>query len=277
MQASLRDFSSTNHNPESRLICQRTLLMCHELIFGELPPPAASAYPGLSRQFLPQFLRKKVKPRLHPAIIGVSLVFAGSPGLPALSRVMGEVAVEQGRIDRQGRDVRSLERYEDDLARGKAVSSYEPVIEDDEVDSPLELDDAKDAGVPKHSPEPSAGVKPENGVAGRQQRKVNRAARTSPDLTLPRKEDRLPRFSDDPLGQLDHIIPPGVTQSVPSFPAGKRSHQPSYSNASEALLEKYDFGSQIHLLRCHFCRSEVCKHFFLFQSHIDSGYRYNSY
>lgn len=261
MQASLRDFSSTNHNPESRLICQRTLLMCHELIFGEIPPPAASAYPGLSRQFLPQFLRKKVKPRLYPAIIGVSMVFAGSPGLPALSSVMGEVAVEQGRIDRQGRDVRSLERYEDDLARGKAVSSYERVIEDDEVlDSPLELDDAKDAEVSEHSPKPSAGVNPENGTAGRQLRKVNLAVRTSPDLTFPRKEDRLPRFSDDPLGQLDPITPPGVTRSVPSFSAGKRSHQPSYSNASEALLKKYDFGSQIHLLRCHFCRSEVCRH-----------------
>lgn len=201
-----------------------------------------------------------MKPRLYPAIIGVSMVFAGSPGLPALSRVMGEVAVEQGRIDWQGRDVKSLERYEDDLARGNAVSPYERDIEDDELDSPLELDDAKDAEVPEPSPTPSAGVKPENGIAGRQQRKVNRAVRTSPDLSFPRKEDRLPRFSDDPLGQLDPITPPGVTQSVPSLPAGKRSHQPSYSNASEALLSMYDFGSQIHLLRCHFCRSEVCKH-----------------
>lgn len=234
--------------------------MCHELIFGEIPPPAVSAYPGLSRQFLPQFLRKKVKPRLYPAIIGVSMVFAGSPGLPALSRVMGEVAVEQGRIDRQGRDVKSLERYEDDLARGKAVSTYEPVIEDDEIDSPLEFADAKDAEAPEHSPKPSSGVNPENGIAGSQQRKVNRAVRTSPDLSFPRKEDRLPRFSDDPLGQLDPITPLGATQSVPSFLAGKRSHQPSYSNASEALLKKYDFGSQIHLLRYHFCRSEVCKH-----------------
>ena len=191
------------------------------------------------------------------------MVIAGSPGLPALSRVMGEVAVEQGRIDRQGRDVKSLERYEDDMARGKAVSSYERVIEDDEVDSPLELDDAKDAEVPEHSSKPSAGVNLENGIARRQRRKVNRAVRTSPDLSFPRKEDRLPRFSDDPLGQLDPITPPGVTQSVPSLPAGKRSHQPSYSNASEALLKKYDFGSQIHLLRCHFCRSEVCKYFLI--------------
>lgn len=201
-----------------------------------------------------------MKPRLHPAIIGVSMVFAGSPGLPALSRVMGEVAIEQGRIDRQGRDVKSLERYEDDLARGKAVSSYERVIEDDEVDSPLELDDSKDAEVSEPSPKPSAGVNPENGIAGRRSRKVNRAVRTSPDLPFPRNEDRLPRFSDDPLGQLDPITPPGVTQSVPSLPAGKRSHQPSYSLGLEALLEKYDFGSQIHLLRCHFCRSEVRRH-----------------
>src|SRR6266478_689830 len=259
MQASLRDFSSTNRNPESLLICQRTLLMCHELIFGDIPPPADSAYPGLARQFLPQFLRKKIKPRLYPAIIGMSMVFAGSPGLPALSRVMGEVAVEQGRIDRQGRDVKSLERYEDDLVRGKAVPSYERVIEDDEVlDSPLELEDVKE--VPEHSPKPSAGVNSESGIAERQQGKVNRAVRTSPDLPFPRKEDRLPRFSDDPLGQLDPITFPAVTQSVPSLPAVKRSHQPGIPNASEALLKMYDFGSQIHLLRCHFCYSEVCEH-----------------
>ncbi|KAH9997262.1 kinase-like domain-containing protein [Russula vinacea] len=235
MQASLRDFSSTNHNPEALLICQRTLLMCQELIFGEIPPPAASAYPGFSRQFLPQFLRKKVKPRLYPAIIGMSVVLAGSPGLPALSRVMGEVAIEQGR----------LERYEDDLVRGKAVSSNEQPIEDDEVDSPLE--DIKDAEVPN--------TRPNHLMV--QLRKMIRAVRTSPDLSFPRKEDRLPRFSDDPLGQLDPITPPGVTQSVPSLPAVKRSHQPSPSNASEDLLKRYDFGSQIHLLRCHFCRSEI--------------------
>jgi phosphatidylinositol 4-kinase len=253
MQASLRDFSSANHNPEALLICQRTLLMCHELIFGDIPPPAASAYPGLSPQILPQFLRKKVKPRLFPALIGMSLVFAGSPGLPALSRVMGEVAIEQGRIDQQGRDVKSLE-HEDDLVRGKNVSSYERPIEDDEADTPPE--DAKD---PENSPEPFDGATLESGIAERQQRKLMRAVRTSPDLPFPRKA-RLPRFSDDPLGQLDPITIPAVTQSVPSLPAVKRSHQPSPSGAPEILLNRYDFGSQIHLLRCHFCRSEVCKH-----------------
>jgi hypothetical protein len=274
MQASLRDFSSTNHNPEALLICQRTLLMCQELIFGEIPRPAASAYPGLSRQFLPPFLRKKVKPRLYPALIGMSVVFAGSPGLPALSRVMGEVAIEQGRIDRQGRDVKSLERYEDDLVRGKAATPYERPIEDDEVDSPLE--DAKDVDIPEHSPGPFDGVNLESGIAGSQQREVIRAVRTSPDLSFPRKEERLPRFSDDPLGQLDPITPSAITQSVPSFRAVKRSHQTSVSDASESLLKKYDFASQIHLLRCHFCRSEVCEHLSA-QYDIDSGHRSNSY
>jgi phosphatidylinositol 4-kinase len=182
-------------------------------------------------------------------------MFAGSPGLPALSRVMGEVAIEQGRIDQQGRDVKSLE-HEDDLVRGKIVSSYDE--REDEADSPPE--DAKDAEVPEHSPEPFDGVDLESSIAERQQRKLMRAVRTSPDLSFPRKGARLPRFSDDPLGQLDPITPPAVTQSVPSLPAVKRPHQPSSSSASEVLLNRYDFGSQIHLLRCHFCRSEVCKH-----------------
>jgi hypothetical protein len=263
MQASLRDFSSTNHNPESLLICQRTLLMCHELIFGDIPPPAASSYPGLSFPLLPQFLRKKVKPRLYPTLIGLSMVLAGSPGLPALSRVMGEVAVEQGRFDRRGEDVKSLERYGDDVVRGRAVSSYERPDEDDEVDSP-----AEDA---ERSPASSGKVDFEGGTAARQQREVIRAVRTSPSLSLTRKEERLPRFSDDPLGQLDPMTPPAVTQSFPSFPSIKQSHQRSNSNAPETLLNRYDFGSQIHLLRGHFCRSEVCE-CFLLQGDIDLNF-----
>ena len=260
MQASLRDFSSTKHNPESRLICQRTLLMCHELIFGEIPLPSASAYPGLSFSFphLPQILRKKVKPRLHPALLGMSVMLASSPGLPALSRVMGEVAIEQGRLDQQGEDVKSLERYEDDLVRGKAVSSYEPPAQDDEVDSPSE--DVEDEEVPKRSRAPLKGVNFESSIPESQQHEVNRAVRTSPNLSLLQKEKRQPRFSDDPRGQLDPITPTAVTQSVPSLPSVKQTHQSSPSNASEFLLNRYDLSSQIHLLRGHFCRSEVCEH-----------------
>jgi phosphatidylinositol 4-kinase B len=256
MQASLRDFSNANHNPDSRLICQRTLLMCHELIFGEIPPPSGSAYPGLSFPHFPQFLRKKVKPRIYPALLGMSVVLASSPGLPALSRVMGEVAIEQGRLDQQGEDVKSLERYEDDLVRGRAVSPYDRPVEDEGVDSPAE--DLKDEEVPERPPASFEGVNFENGIAGRQQREVNRAVRTSPDLSLLRKKERPPRFSDDPLGQLDSITPPAATQSVPSLSSIKQTHQPSSSNASELLLNRYEFGSQIHLLRGHFCRSEVC-------------------
>ena len=256
MQASLRDFSNVNHNPESRLICQRTLLMCHELIFGEIPPPPASAYPCLSFPHLPQFLRKKVKPRLHPALLGMGVMLASTPGLPTLSRVVGEVAIEQGRLDQQGEDAKSLERYGDDLVRGKAVSPYDRPTDDDEVDSHSE--DAKDEEVPERPPASFEGANLEGGIAERQQHEVNRAARTSPDLSLPRKKERPPRFSDDPLGQLDPITPPAVTQSVPSLSSIRQTHQPNSSNPSDILLSRYDSGSQVHLLRCHFCRSEVC-------------------
>lgn len=254
MQASLRDFSNANHNPESRLICQRTLLMCHELIFGEIPPPSTSAYPGLSFPRFPQFSRKKVKPRLYPALLGMSVMLASSPGLPALSRVMGEVAVEQGRLDQHGEDVKSLERYEDDLVPGRTMSSYERPVEGDEVDSPEE-----DEEVPEDSP---ASANFENNIAGKQHREMNRAVRTSPNLALLRKEERPPRFSDDPLGQMDPTTPPAMTQSVPSLSSIKQTHQSSLSDASEVLLNRYDFGSQIHLLRYHFYRSEVCEYLF---------------
>ena len=234
--------------------------MCHELIFGDIPLPTTSAYPGLYSPSLPQFLRKKVKPHLHPALIGMSMVLASSPGLPSLSKVMGEVAIEQGRIDNQGSDVKSLERHEDDLAQGRAASIYQRSAED-EVDSPL--GDVEDAGGSDRPPVLSEGANAEKGTAGtRRQREVTRAARTSPSLSLPRKEDRPPRFSDDPLGQLDPIPPPTVTQSVPSLHSIKQPHRPSSLNASEILLNKYDFGSQILLLRSHFCRSEVCERFF---------------
>ncbi|KAI9446443.1 kinase-like domain-containing protein [Lactarius indigo] len=253
MQASLRDFSSTNHTPESFLICQRTLLMCHELIFGDIPLPTTSAYPGLSSPSLPQFLRKKVKPHLHPALIGMGMVLASSPGLPTLSKVMGEVAIEQGRIDKQGSDVKSLERHGDDLAQGRAPSIYQRSAEDDEVDSPSR--DVEAAGFSDGPPMVSERVTEKGSAGTRRQREATRAARTSPSLSLPRKEDRPPRFSDDPLGQLDP--PPAITQSVPSLPSIKQPHRPSSLNASEILLNKYDLGSQIQLLRSHFCRSEI--------------------
>ena len=234
--------------------------MCHELIFGDIPLPTTSAYPGLSSPSLPQFLRKKVKPHLHPALIGMGMVLASSPGLPSLSKVMGEVAIEQGRIDKQGSDVKSLERYEDDLAQGKAASIYQRSAGGDEVESPSV--DVEDAGGSDRSPLPSEGANTEKGTSGtRPQREATRAARTSPSLSLPRKEDRPPRFSDDPLGQLDPISPPTVTRSVPSLPSIKQPPRPSSLNTSEILLNKYDFRSQIHLLRSHFCRSEVCERF----------------
>ena len=249
--------------------------MCHELIFGDIPLPTTSAYPWLSSPSLPQFLRKRVKPHLHPALIGMSMMLASSPGLPSLSKVMGEVAIEQGRIDRQGSDVKSLERYEDDLAQGRAASIYQRSTVGDEVASPSEdVEDAGDSGISTGPPE---GVAVEKGTAGiRPQREATRAARTSPSLSLPRKEDRLPRFSDDPLGQLDPVPPPTVTQSVPSLTSIKQPHRPSSLNVSEILLNKYDFGSQIHLLRSHFCRSEVCWRFWVYFN-TDLGNRSNLY
>ncbi|KAI0306560.1 kinase-like domain-containing protein [Multifurca ochricompacta] len=204
MQASLRDFPSTHHNPDSFLICQRILLMCHELIFGDIPPPTTSAYPGLSSPSLPRFSRKRVKPHLYPALIGMSMI-----------------SVEQGRVDKQGSDLKSLERHEDVLVRGRVASSYEQYTEDDEADSALE--DVEDAEIPDRSPALFEGANVEGrATGGRQQSEMIRAVRTSPSLSLPRKEEPLPRFSDDPLGQLDPVPSPAVTQSVPFLPSIKQ-------------------------------------------------------
>jgi phosphatidylinositol 4-kinase len=119
----------------------------------------------------------------------------------------------------------------------------------------------EDEEVPERRRASLEGANFESSIAGRQQHEVNRAVWTSPNLL--EKEKRQPRFSDDPLGQLDPISPPAVTQSVPSLTSVKQSRQGSPSNASEFLLNRYDFGSQIHLLRGHFCRSEVCEYLFV--------------
>ncbi|KAI0322242.1 kinase-like domain-containing protein [Amylostereum chailletii] len=262
MQASLKDFSASPQSPEA-LICQRILLMCHELIFGDIPPPETSLYPSLTPVHRPRFMRKKVKKHTLPALVGIGMVLVAS-GSPALSEVTGRVAVEQGRADSQGRDLRSLQREDDDAPHSAIPSAQMPVEDygDDEDDSDLE-EEQPAAG--RHTRDSSWDGR-RNGRPGATPRSPRRRtligpSRTTPSLPLHLQKPRKPRFSDDPLGQLDQPISArSAIQSTPSLPSSKpvrRSRGSNSMNEVDLLLARYDPDSQRELLRGHFCRSEI--------------------
>lgn len=259
MQSSLRDLDGS-HNNESFLICQRALLMCHELIFGDLPPPATTPYPSLLAAPRSLFARKKVKAHMPPAVVGIGLVLAGASGLPQLTETMGEVAVEQGRIDDQGSELKSLQRNDDDYAHNSTRRpSEQSTDDDDEPTTPTTDEHAGDQtksskGVTFDGPLPSNGL-----PAPLSRRRSSGPSQTTPSLPLHVR--RKPRFSDDPLGQLDASVPvpaPVAFQSSPALSMGTSMRRSTSLNPTDALLSKYDLRSQVQLLRSHFCRSEVC-------------------
>ncbi|KZT67724.1 hypothetical protein DAEQUDRAFT_672795 [Daedalea quercina L-15889] len=260
MQAHLKDLASPQTNPQSFLICQRILHECHELIFGDIPQSSAP-YSSISlpTQFGP--LRTKVKPHMQPAVVGIGMVWAGAFAMPALAQIVGEVAVEQGRIDEEGRGIKSLERTDDDVVRGV---SREPSI-----DRPDEKEDTQDSdeddGMETAAPTaPALRPAPPHlkflvRESSHPSRRQTVAAQTSPALPL-LKGIRPYRLSEDPFGQQDDDdMPPTATtpfQSTPALSTSRRRTKTLSVHAAN-LVEKYDFPSQVHLLRSHYCRSEV--------------------
>jgi phosphatidylinositol 4-kinase B len=266
MQASLRDLSLTRHDSKSFVICQRILHNCHEIIFGDLPPPASTPYSGIDLPFQFRFPRKKVKPHAEPVFVGLGVILAGAPGMPQLTEVMGEVAIEQGRIDDDGNAFKSLEMQEDEVVRGitHEVRSAAETNEDDLDDNiaegvePISLPSPSSRQQDMHTDKASDGRTPTKGSMSR--RRTISAAQTSPALPSHLRNLRSSRLSEDPLGQLDPLSSEQVPTPYQSFPSLSSSKQP-YPLSSlnpEDLLEKYDIQSQIHLLRSHYCRSEVC-------------------
>jgi hypothetical protein len=271
MQAALQDLAPTRHNTPSFVICQRVLHKCHEIIFGDLPPPATLPYASLNLPFQSRFTRKKVRPQVEPALVGVGMVLAGIPGMPKLTEVMGEVAIEQGRAQDDGQDVPWLAKQDDDVVREVANVSGTDATEDDDND----LDEESPADDPVTVTSEESTVqhlhgtteldafghrKPKGDSSGRRQ--TIGAAKTSPALPLHMRSVHKPRLSDDPLGQNDHPLPVHSASPYQSTPAISSSLQQSqHSNTASGadfLLQKYDLKSQGHLLRSQYCRSEVC-------------------
>jgi hypothetical protein len=136
MQAALRDLTVTRStNPRPFMICQRVLHRCHEIIFGDSPDSSQSPYkslpttpygssatvngtsgPNTDRRKIASTARRaatglrdryrqqKVNAHIPAAIIGISVVLAGTPALPELTEMIGEVAVMQGRQPRDDLD-----------------------------------------------------------------------------------------------------------------------------------------------------------------------------
>lgn len=253
MQASLQDFSATPTS-QSFLVCQRTLHRCHEIIFAELPPPPSGPYSGLSSSFHSPFARRRVKSHVEPAVVGIGLVLAGVPAMPALTEVMGQVALQQGRADDDEANLRSVEAG-DDLARG--ILANVDSGEDDDNPSNVKLDDENTGESEAPATDDSEKHTPTRSISRRRRTIV--AAQTSPALVHLRNVHRS-RLSEDPLDQQD---PPlgrvsSPYQSSPSISSSPSPLRQSVIATADALLQRYDILSQSHLLRSQYCRSEVC-------------------
>ena len=278
MQAYLRDLSQQHADSASFLICQRIIHECHEIIFGDLPSAPYSSL-SLPAQIGP--FRRKVRPHVQPALVGIGMVWAGVPGMPDLTQIMGPVAIEQGRVDEQGQDVRSIERQGDDSAIVRTVSIHSVDGADDDNDSVMDSPVPEMGRPSRHPSETNPSSQPVSAVPERLSRRRTIAAQTSPALPLHLRDVRKARLSEDPFGQEDVPPPtsaasPSPFQSTPSFPS-RHPYRPSSLPTADLLLQKYDFASQMHLLRGHYCRSEVRRPYIISSIVSEFVSRFSSY
>lgn len=259
MQAYLKDLTQPRSNPVSFLICQRVIHECHEIVFGDLPDHS-TPYSALSLPAQLRPSRRKVWPHAEPALVGIGMVLAGVPGMPSLTQIMGPVAIEQGRIDEQGQDIKSIERNDEEgIVRTVSIQSTADSLGEDEdsVDSPDPSGEGPSQGHVEHNNPRTLSAVPSRAGSRRQ----TIAAQTSPALPLHLRDIRRPRLSEDPFGQEDAPTKPVTTaaspfQSTPSFPS-RHPYRPNSLPKADLLLQKYDFASQMHMLRSHYCSSEV--------------------
>ena len=240
MQASLKDLS-IDPTSQSFHACQRVLTQCHEIIFGDLPTPTSSPYVTLQVPFQSRFARKKVRPLVEPTLVGLAMVLAGAPGLPRLTPIMGQVAIEQGRVAEEGQEISGLERETSQGFAAISNTTNDNDEDDDDLqpppDSPQEEEPVLDASVAKLLRRTTVGP-----------------SHTTP--TLPAHLVAKPRLSYDPFDQEDPQPTNSPSHSTPSL-LPTRKHRQNAPSKAEVLLQRYDQKSQMHLLRSHFCRSEV--------------------
>jgi hypothetical protein len=275
MQASLNDLALNRRDTPSFVVCQRVLHKCHEIIFGDLPPPVPAPYASLAMPSRSRFLRKKVKPRLEPALVGLGCVLAGAPGMPRLTDITGKVAVEQGRWeDAAARRLPADVEADEDAAPG-AQSSRAASAADEESEEEDE-DEGEFQSFKQLNGPPTSGLESSKSSASlvgsavdpsrKRRERVLGAAQTTPALPLRMvlRASKVPRLSDDPLGQLQRedplpAIPPSPYMSSPTISNTRRQPIRSASNSLDFVLQKYDIYSQGQLLRSHYLRGEVSR------------------
>ncbi|KAF8522290.1 kinase-like protein [Hysterangium stoloniferum] len=261
MRAALSDLALTRRDTPSFMVCQRILHKCHEIIFGDLPPPIPAPYGSLTVHSISRFLRRKVKARLEPTLVGIGCVLAGVPGMPRLAESTGKVAVEQGRWeDGSARPRGIINVTGEDAAAPQAQESQPASVVDDVSDDDCEGGSSPDgfAGVGREPSNKSSSSLVADKAYRRRARPPN-AAQTTPALLM--HAGKITRPSDDPLGQLDDPSPPPSHHNYRSTPAfsDARRPQPFSPNSPPAtfLLQKYDPYSQSQLLRSHYLRGEI--------------------
>ncbi|OCH94994.1 kinase-like protein [Obba rivulosa] len=263
MQAYLKDLSPPRNKPESFLICRRILHQCHEIIFGDFPGQPHTPYSSLQFPKSLAFTKRKVKPHVEPALVGLGMLLAGTPGVPVLTDIMGNVAIEQGRTDELGQDIKSLEHVDDDDDTVLTVTTDGLASQGDQE---RESDESYDDDKPVYLDQQALPAKGDfaGTIAARRlgasSRRQTIAAQTSPALPLHLKDIRKPRLSEDPFDQVggtSAVPAPTPFQSTPTFSSTKPISRTSSLNRADNLLQKYDMASQIHLLRSHYCRSEI--------------------
>ncbi|KAL5490504.1 PIK1 [Sanghuangporus weigelae] len=268
MQAHLRDLATRSKDSKSFLICQRILHRCHEIIFEDSPGLVAGPYSSMKVRSRKSMRRNRIKHHLQPAIIGMSCVLAGAPGLPTLTKTVGPVALEQGRVDDTEGNLRSVEPQDNEAS--VPSPSHNPVDQADadaNEDEEEEKDDQEQTAVGAQAMEDNEQVSLSNSEGRKgdlrfkaltQSQRLRLAVQTTPTLSI--LKDGLHHSIDieDPFGQLDTPSSNALPyQSTPAVSTSKKSSQSGSADFVETLLQEYDNETQRHLLQSHYCHSEI--------------------
>ena len=264
MQAYLSDLSTTRRNTASFAICQRVLLKVQNIIFDDPPITSSTPYGRLPSPVAgpSRFWKRKIRPRIAPALLGMGSVLAGAPGMPHLTMTTGLVAVEQGRIADDIRRSRPFHAADDadDIAHVPGPSIPPPddeSPESDGVDDENESSEEEDVDTFGRTTAMTKLVLPPDAKSEKTSlkdtplrrsfsfsRKTAVAAMTSP--TLVRKR------ASQTMGELQSL----PSQSTPSLSIRTSLSQPQPS-AVDVILQQLDLSTQSQLLQSHYCRSEV--------------------
>ncbi|KAG8878130.1 Phosphatidylinositol 4-kinase pik1alpha (PI4-kinase)(PtdIns-4-kinase) [Tulasnella sp. 331] len=240
-QALLHDLSTGSRTSPSFIICQRVLNRCYDVIFGD-PAPTVTTGPYRSPAVLgrpsSRFWRKKVKPRFEPALVGITAILAGTPGMPAMTLVVGKWAIDQGRIDDDAGDPRRMLSSDDVDATSPAPTTLS--ITENTAKLALEDSDESDQGSPPPTASTDTGPTvtkiPSVLAPPADIERTVIPSQTTPHLPLHMQISKpLSSRTTDPFGQFDHSLASSSTPSISNRPSSTRS-----TTSAVPILQKYD-------------------------------------